>query len=65
MSTAPHRVSDASDATYARISVEPVTPVIGAEISGVDLSGPLDEQTIAEIRHAIGNGGSSSSAIRI
>ena len=53
MSTAPHRVSDASDATYARISVEPATPVIGAEISGVDLSGPLDEQTIAEIRHAI------------
>lgn len=37
----------------ARIVVEPVTPVIGAEISGVDLSKPVDAETFAEIREAI------------
>ncbi|MET0295732.1 MAG: TauD/TfdA family dioxygenase [Phenylobacterium sp.] len=37
----------------ARIKVEPVTPVIGAEISGVDLSRPVDAETFAEIRAAI------------
>jgi taurine dioxygenase len=36
-----------------RIVVEPVTPVIGAEISGVDLRKPLDPETFAEIRQAI------------
>lgn len=36
-----------------RIVVEPVTPTIGAEISGVDLSKPLDAETFAEIREAI------------
>jgi alpha-ketoglutarate-dependent sulfate ester dioxygenase len=38
---------------YSRIAVEPVTPVIGAEISGVDLGQPLDTETAAEIRRAI------------
>ena len=37
----------------SRIVIEPVTPVIGAEISGVDLSQPLDAATFAEIREAI------------
>jgi taurine dioxygenase len=37
----------------SRIVVEPVTPVIGAEISGVDLTRPLDAETFAEIRQAI------------
>ncbi|MFO1013566.1 MAG: TauD/TfdA family dioxygenase [Caulobacteraceae bacterium] len=36
-----------------RLTIEPVTPLIGAEISGVDLSQPLDAETIAEIRHAV------------
>ena len=36
-----------------RITVEPVTPIIGAEISGVDLRGPLDAETVEEIRAAI------------
>ena len=40
-------------ATPSRIVVEPATPVIGAEISGVDLSRPLDAETFAEIRAAI------------
>jgi len=34
------------------ITVEPLTPVIGAEIGGVDLSKPLSEEQIAEIRAA-------------
>jgi taurine dioxygenase len=38
---------------YSRIGVDPVTPVIGAEIAGVDLSRPLDPKTSAEIREAI------------
>jgi taurine dioxygenase len=33
--------------------VEPATPVIGAEVSGVDLSRPLDAATLAEIREAL------------
>src|SRR5690349_17313406 len=37
----------------ARIQVDPVTPVIGAEISGVDLSQPQDAETVAEIRAAL------------
>lgn len=37
----------------SRITVSPVTPVIGAEISGVDLRQPLDAETFAEIRQAI------------
>ena len=35
--------------TYRQISVEPLTPTVGAEISNVDLRGPLD----AEIRRAL------------
>jgi taurine dioxygenase len=36
---------------YRRITVDPLTPVIGAEIDGVDL-GSLDEETWAEIERA-------------
>ena len=38
---------------FQRIAVEPLTPVIGAEIDGIDLSQPLDPATFAEIRDAI------------
>ena len=31
--------------SYQKIQVEPLSPVIGAEISGVDLSKALDEAT--------------------
>ncbi|HEY3638920.1 MAG TPA: TauD/TfdA family dioxygenase, partial [Rhizomicrobium sp.] len=34
------------------IQVEPLTPVIGAEIYGVDLCGPLSEEQFAEIHSA-------------
>lgn len=37
---------------YTRIRAEPLSTAIGAEIGGVDLGEPLDEATIAEIRHA-------------
>ena len=39
--------------TPRRIDVHPVTPIIGAEISGVDLRQPLDAETFAEIRAAL------------
>lgn len=41
------------DRTYSRIQVAPVTPMIGAEIAGVDLRQGLDEATFAEIRQAL------------
>ncbi|MDD9902835.1 MAG: TauD/TfdA family dioxygenase [Rhodospirillaceae bacterium] len=37
---------------YRRIEVDPLTPAIGAEIQGVDLSRPLDDQTFDEIHDA-------------
>ena len=45
----PHRFEH----TYSKIEVSPATPVIGAEISGVDLGKPLDRETFAEIRTAL------------
>lgn len=53
MSVATLETRPARDLDPQRIVVEPITPVIGAEISGVDLRRPLDEQTFAEIRAAI------------
>lgn len=37
---------------YTRIAVTPVSPALGAEISGVDLRRRLDDATVAEIRRA-------------
>ncbi len=37
---------------YKRIRVQPLSPALGAEISGVDLREPLIDDTIAEIRRA-------------
>ena len=39
--------------THRQIAVEPLTPAIGAEIAGVDLREPLDDETYAEIRRAL------------
>ncbi len=36
-----------------RIQIEPVSPVIGAEVRGVDLSHPLDENAFQEIHAAL------------
>ena len=38
---------------YRTIGVEPLTPSIGAEISGFKMSGDLPEEQIAEIRAAL------------
>jgi len=37
---------------YSRISVSPIAGALGAEISGVDISRPIDSATFAEIRRA-------------
>lgn len=37
----------------ARLDVRPLSGVIGAEVFGADLSGPLDDALIAEIRRAL------------
>ena len=39
--------------SYERITVKPVTARIGAEIEGVDLTRPLDDATLGEIRAAL------------
>jgi taurine dioxygenase len=38
--------------SYKHISVAPIAPAIGAEVSGVDLSQTLDDEVFAEIRTA-------------
>jgi taurine dioxygenase len=38
---------------YETIGVRPVTSALGAEISGVDISKTLDDETVAEIRAAL------------
>lgn len=38
---------------YERIRVKPVTVRIGADIEGVNLQKPLDEQSLREVRHAL------------
>ena len=39
--------------TYETITVTPISPVIGAEISGIDLRQPLGNQAFAEIHRAL------------
>jgi taurine dioxygenase len=43
----------ASQRAFERLAVRPLTPAIGAEISGLDLSEEQDEAVIAEIRAAL------------
>ena len=38
---------------YQTISVKPLSPVVGAEIGGVDISKPLGNQTFAEVHDAL------------
>ena len=38
---------------YRRITVDPLTPSIGAEITGIDLRESLDDETVAEVRRAL------------
>ncbi|MGR8918408.1 MAG: TauD/TfdA dioxygenase family protein [Gammaproteobacteria bacterium] len=46
-------VAGAAVPAYRRITVRPVTPAIGALIDGVDIGGPLDAETVGEIRAAL------------
>jgi taurine dioxygenase len=39
--------------TKGRLQVSPLTGTIGAELSGVDVSGDLDAETVAAIRRAL------------
>lgn len=38
--------------TYQRIQVHPIASALGAEVEGVDLSKPLDDQTVSEVKQA-------------
>ncbi len=39
--------------TTKPIETRPIAPALGAEIGGVDLSGPLDDGVVSEIRRAL------------
>jgi taurine dioxygenase len=41
------------DRGHARISLDPLSPVIGAVVDGVDLAEPLDEELFAELDRAL------------
>lgn len=41
--------------SYDEFSVDPLTPHIGAEVSGIDLSGPLSDAQVASLRQAWGD----------
>lgn len=43
----------AAQRVFERVKVAPLTPSIGAEISGIDLADEQDDATIAEIRAAL------------
>jgi taurine dioxygenase len=38
---------------YGHVALQPLSPTIGAEVSGVDLAADLDDETIAEVRRAL------------
>ncbi|MDR9750409.1 TauD/TfdA family dioxygenase [Pseudomonas sp. SZMC_28357] len=46
------RIAAEQRAPYHSIRVDRLTPIIGAEVSGVDLSQPLSEQQLGEVRRA-------------
>jgi taurine dioxygenase len=49
-----HRLeAEAKGLQLRTLSIAPLNPVIGAEIDGVDLSHPLDEEQFAEVRAAL------------
>ena len=42
---------------YTRIDVRPITGALGAEVSGIRLAEPLDEETFRELRDALSTPG--------
>ena len=39
--------------TYKKVEVDPLSPIIGAEVSGIDISKPLDEDVLEEVNKAL------------
>lgn len=46
------RIAGQSRAPYNSITVDRLTPIIGAEVGGIDLSQPLSEEQLTEVRRA-------------
>jgi taurine dioxygenase len=44
---------DWADRPYTRITVDPIAPVIGAEIGGISLADPVDEELFEELNRAL------------
>lgn len=42
----------ATETDFSHITVKPLAPTFGAEVSGVDFSQPVDQVTFAEIKKA-------------
>lgn len=51
--TALNPATSADRFTYSHITVDPITPTIGAEISGIDLREPVTPELAADIRKAL------------
>jgi taurine dioxygenase len=49
---AAERLTTRQPEAYRQLSVQPLTPVIGAEVSGLDLSKELTDEQLAEVKHA-------------
>src|SRR5438445_11359076 len=52
-SAAGLQVRPAPARANSNLIVEPVTPIIGAELSGIDLREPVDAETAADIQAAL------------
>lgn len=48
-----HNTGEDRPRDYKHISVKPISPVIGAEIGGIDLAAPLDDERLSEVHTAL------------
>ena len=49
----PRRLRPVEPVAYRHLTLEPLSPTVGAEIGGVDLAQPVDDATLAELRRAL------------
>src|SRR5262249_50021200 len=49
----PVRCQAEQEQPYRHLALQPLSPTIGPELSGVDLGADLDDETIAEVRRAL------------